>query len=781
MDLGAMTQAAFLALLKRLQGTGYSKEDDSVRVAELEAIARIAAMTSDSIDKAMRNFFIESADEVLDVMERTRFILADSTLTTARRRARLLAFTQSVSKMVAARIANGFAAYLGATTGSTLAPELSDATAHKASPFSAFLIARQEPAATLKQQRRDLDPILARGLPSHALAGQVSVGPALWGTTALEPYAIALAPDVVPPVQTKARAAAIEFYPGSVVTPEQWIEIQSSLMWKSHGFSLDTVDQGRNFLFEGSIGAGGTVTIDGGISWENRLIQAWGVISAADTPDLSANTTAEHAWLAPGKTGAAGAGYSHAFVALSGGNPGITAQIDGSGDLVLSNSGGATRYLKVLFRCSPVYQPASTVDTQPWYSTTSINPAQLSEIHKAAMVSDPASPETFAGVNAGAIRRVIYTGSLFYTAEDGAVQGAVLDSSEDWRNRYVLIAPIINYGGVVGSPESYFPTASSDGMRTRAFLVNAPRLFYTGSGVSPGQATAQPYQHADNPTLPSVWIFADSSGNLCAEMKATDSYNVSACLMALVIATEQDDGTSVVTLPWLDVTQVQTLDLEQPQNIGCFQQGMQGGVPRSTLADALGAELTSPPLGLIPEGHSPSRPVAYRRREMLGAADDGTYEWRQKISGQRKRIVSVSIGPGATVYVDDFDVAGEVAPGVNDQLDFRDRMLWVEGRYSTTDIRIGAAVQADDSASFGFYALMYTGPFHKATVSASDGHEVTIASTLTLRFEFDRNHTGGLHSRLKFVNGTASTYRINATIEVSGQLGLSDLRLAGVV
>ena len=771
--IGPPTEETWLGLLHRLQGSGYTREPDSLRERELQAVAKIAAMTSEALDAASQNLFLTSAAEALDLLERLHFLVGDARLTVARRRARLLAFAQAARMLVPTRLAHAFASYLGNAGGTTRAPTRDDAARHRASPLAALLVGRKEPAATSAFMRRDLAPVLERGLPARALSGGISTGNAVYGA-ALGESTLALREDplVTVPAQTKARAAPLELHPGALVTREAWIEIQAMLTWKSHGFSLDAAKQGRAVLFHRSLAGSESVLVDGPtanghIDWRTRLVQAWGTVTATDSADLTIATASEHVWLAPAKLDG---GVSRVLARVDGDASDVRLGVDVSGNLVLTNDSDDARHCTLLLRGSPAYLPGTTNDTQPWLDVDAVSHDGLAELYRATLVSD-VEPGKFAGVDAGALRRIVYTGGLTKAVGADRVRSVVLDTSEDWRHRYVLVAPL-TYGVAATIAPSFYPHAGADGLTPRREGPGTPRLFYTGDGAPAGKDTVEPHQHPDALTGANVWLYADSAGNLCAEMKGA-SADVACCLMALIIATEQTNGASVVTPVPVHATTLQTLDLEQPQNNGCYAQGFQGAVPRYALTDpSPRAVPTCPPLGLISEGHVPPRPVSWRVRERLGARDDTTYEVRQKILGQRKRLVSIVVPPGTRVPVDDFNVPDELAPGVNDQMDFRDRFVWIEGRYASADITISAAVQASDEAATPFAALLYTGPYSDVRVELSDELDVT--------FEFSRSE-GGYHSRLLLQNKSEAAYYVNATVECSGFVGLTDLRQYGVI
>lgn len=776
MEISALTKDGYHRLLRRLQGTGYTAEPGSVRDTEVEAVAQVASMAAEGLARVARNFFVSSADDTLDVYERVRFLVESSGLDVARRQKRLLAFVRGATKLVRARLAYACSEYLGTTDGVTLEGDVSSALFHRASPASLLVVGRREPSAD-NHAARDLSPILERGLPARAIAGGVSSADLTYGAQLDARLSVALVGSMIVPAQTKARSAPIEVYPGVVFPREAWIELQSQLMYKSHGFPIDQAAQGRSVLFTGELAASATVVVDGpsgsSISWERRLITVAGVARADDDEDLSTATIGEHVWLAPSKTGDVGGGPVHELVRLDGTSSGLTLTVDGDGDLVLENTGGATAFVALLVRAYPKLGEASEEgpppgDTQPWASTTSVEHDPLAELYAASVVSDDA-PGAFRGGAAGALRRIVYTGGLTREPVTGAIRTVILDSSEDYRNRFLLVVPLTFPVGA-GSDPAYYPAASAEGLVPRGALAETPRLFYTGAGADGSREEILAFQHPDRVDAPDVWLFVDEDGNLCAEMK-DESAHKSACFMALIFGTERDEGSSVVTSVPVHATSVQTLDLEQPQNVGVFAQGFQGGVPRLLPSSSTPRAIpTCPPLGLISEGPPPLRPLSWRVRERLGLVDDATYEVRQKIIGQRKRLFSLELPAGSLTPIDDFNIGTELASGVNDQLDFRDRLVWLEGRVSESDIR--ALTSLDDSEAEPIFAALYTGPWKDV--------ELEIAPNLTVYFEFSKS-AGGYHSRLCLRNTGETDLYVNGAIEASGFLGLTDLRQYGVI
>lgn len=791
MDLGTLDAQGYYELLLRLQGTGYSADEDSVRASELRAWAEIAARATEALNDATNNLFLQSATTTLDLMERTLFLLQGSTLPVAQRRARLLAYKRA-SPLNETRMRASFGAHLASYTGTTQRPSNPHAVPHGAAPATGLLVGSLEPLAMQPQQQQDLSLVLGRGLPARAISGGVAQRDAVWGD-ALLPAAIKLVPAVTVPTQTKRRVAPLEFLPGQRVTREEWLELQSMLCQKSYGFTLDQHRQGRTFFcYLPSLGAGAVYELpERAAGMQYRFVQACGLVSDAELVDPTTALDSQRVWLPTSKLGPAGGGYNPALLTVQ--TPSVVTSIvlraNVSGGLDVVNMGASAKSVVLMVRVSAKYIASTGVSSQPWIDAAQPKNADVIELYLAQVIADLAQNE-FAHVPAGALRRVVSSGALFHAAGSVVPQCVVLDTSEDWRERWVQVASVGHYDALAAD----FPVPSIwgqiAGVSQSAF---APRLFYTGYGSASGSSTQgafqQPLTHALRSSFgkapPDIWLYArNTDGALMCEMKQGLSANKAASMIALVTATERTNSSSVVTRVPVHATQMQTIDLEQPQNCGVYAQGQQGNVPRYRLSDPAPRALpTCPPLGTIADGASPVRPVRWLVRERLGAADDGTYEVRQKLLGQRRRLTSLRCLAGQKTALDDFNMPAQLSPGAIDQADYRDRFVWVEGRFSASNITVAAATQLSDASATPFLALLYTGPTTVESASAGDSagiYSVELALQVWLQFEFTRGKPGqGFHSRLVVENYSAADVYVNCSIEASGFLGLTDRRAAG--
>jgi len=772
-DFGQLDEQGQLDLLRSLQGEGaYTEETGTARDAELSGVARIAYLASETLVAAARNMLPSKSVELLDGYELLHAAPSNEQLTDTQRQSRLKAFLRALPRLLAHRLDNAAASLTGVTTGTTVSHDGTTQTDGGASVVGAFGVTRLEPSATA-QDAVALDTIMRRGSAARSIVGDTATRAADYsGVTPIDRSIL----EDVPVGATHTTAPIVrpfDYYVGSTVRQAQWRELQAMLCWKA-GYGdlvptyLDQTDQGGTLYEQGSVATAATVSLDTVDDWSERWLQVWGVVSATDiTPasyDLASLPDTDLVWTSLCKTGTTGAPYTQTLTTLAGGSSLCTVQVNGSGDLELSNTSGATRYYRLFVRASPKYSLTETpgsVIRSPWLDLEFATSATMSQLWKAATIRD----QTLANAAEGGQRRVFSTGTLSRVATD-ETQFVVLDSSLDWRERVLLVAPLTS------DSASANPSPQTTGVDTRVGTSenNVPRMFNTYTGAAIGSATAQPYQHADRFAGPNVWLFADSAtGDLVAEMKSTDSTDARACAMFMVLASERTDG-DVEPVP-IDGASLTAYDLNTLQDIGCWAQGKQGNAPRQLAADVPGSAITAAPLGVISaSGGMPYAPSVFEVRERIGRADDATFEQRQPVRSQRKIVGSILVEDGAIEPVDElanlFDEGTEL-------WDVRDRFVWIEARASfTTDIRIGGI---SDNSADKKCALLYTGPHD------TGDFVMTLAPGLTIFLNWSRLQLGaeGIYSTFSFENVFGSDYYVNYAIELSGHLGLADRRLWG--
>jgi hypothetical protein len=756
MKLGALDAAGYMRLFRALLGTGYTQDEDGPHGAELLGMAEIAAMVSEAPDNAVRNMFVSHAVEALDEHDQMRGMPTDANLTTAQRQARLVAFTRALPKLIRARLDQALDRWLGTSTGETIAPTTLIAQNHGCSHWGGLVVSRMEPSAGL-QQLRVIDDILKRGLPARALSKRAGTRDAEYGQPVDRSILTSLDPSPAVPVLAP-NVAPHEKFPGEVVTLDDWREIQAQLLWKPYNggpgsttnqFTVAHTNAGNTMYAEGSIGAGATfaLTFPG---WNERVVQAWCAAGAASFTDSTA-AGISHGYISAAKLGSLAVPFVHAFVG-TGVVTGLTLSLPGPDTrAVLTNTSGATIHYRIILRKSPFIFQDTLNDREPWTSLTDFNSVSVSSAWEAGRIDVKDSLDNYVS-DGVAVRRILYTGAMQRDPGGDAPVLVTLDTSVDWRLRAILVVAL-----GAGSNTTLLNAAShrmANGVSNDSDPIAKVFLSYTGATANSAAVGAR--QYAD-PTG-NIWIWADSTtGHLMAEMKESVSTNEYAHAFFMVSATS-GAGTPY-TLP-IDSPDVYPGDLNIPQIVGCFAQG------QGTVDDPV----TLPPLGVINDGAVPLRPVSWLVRERLSSVADRSIELRQKIFGQRRRVLSMGILAGATIDADAFTSTPGAGDSNLDQMDYRDRLVFIECSWSSTDISLGRATQLSDAAADKFAWCFYGGPY--------DDHAVTFAD-ITLTFDFQRSASAPFQSRLRVTNGSAGTLYVNLMVEATGFLGLTDRRLVG--
>jgi hypothetical protein len=780
--LGLPNAAQFLSMLRRMQGTGYSNDDDSARVAELDGVATVAARAAEALDEAVNNMFVSSAVEALDLLDRLFSMPSDATLTDAQRQSRLVAWSRALPKMLEARLDSALDSWLGTTTGATVKVSLIDAFNHRCTPLSHLAIGRVEPGATLATMRV-IDAMLRRGMPARAASCKSGTRYAAFGQPTER--SILRSDSFGGTPVPESRTAPNELLPAGVVTEEVMKEIQATLLWKpfrggtctlTNHFSVDHEDNGAMFYAEGSIAPLTQIALeDSGMfdsQWNHRVMQAWIVMSDAPFTDTTA-VGLDHGWTSAVKTSGVTV-YEHNFV----GSP-------ETNDIVLTLAANAlnmrndnatdTYYFKMFARRTPRVYQDTTHHREPWASPETFDGNIADAMARDAYIRNPTTP-AYANIVApgNAVRRILYTGAMQRTAGGDTPNLVVLDSSIDWRNRALLVTPLVGNAAVVKEASStqiqqrivHDSTGSPSGPTlTYVFLTS------TGASANPTTKTAHQFAMRAGSSI-DMWLWADSStGYLMCEMKPSLSTNAYACGMIMVSATSAL-GTPSEPLPVFPLmsvvpsTQVLPADYNLAQDWGCYAQGQ----------SAVGALVTAPPLGTIVDGGLPARPVAWLVRARDGYEHERLREVRQPIYGQRRRLVSLGVAVAQTIEIDAFSAIPLETTGNLDQMDYRDRFVSIEGCWSASDISLGRSPQLEDNPVVHFQWIFYAGPYgNQSIVLPGSG------TGMVLEILFGRNGTAAFQSRIRITNNDSAARYFNLAIETTGFLGLTDRRMDGAV
>lgn len=794
MDFGSLTRAQYLQMFKRLLGRGGYSEDDGPNVDELDALAAVAEKTSETLETAGANMFVRFATEALARYEVLFMLPSDAPRTTADRRARLLLFQQIVSSFSYDRVKDALDTFVG-STGTSIVPDVAGRTEYTSCVTWKYYNAN----ATLAE-RLAADEVLKRAAPAHLTEEpKAAASYATWNTdvdddgSLLDP-----APTTVSTTDTQFPARIVSFGAGSTLTTAMIKEIQANLFWSYFG-GVPTEHNFSNVLIRGTVTAATTVTVDGPShgtqDWSDRVVEAYGVMStlvdindSGGTMDLVRAPT-DVGW-AIGKPTVGDVNFtdldSDASMDLSIG-------VDGSGNLELINANPTLAIsVAIWVRSSGPTDGSSTTNTAPWIHAKQIDksggaPTAFDALKNAGAVRPQGNTTTAGGwtpaassdLRSLAVRRI--AGRASVTRPGSGATSYVLDSTVDWRDRYILVS-------VAGLNSSTGAYPGAKGMDTRgispaAFAAydSVPRLFFSRDGAASGSASWQQWQFGNHPTSASssAWIYAhEDTGDLMMEVKTGDAAEYVTCFFQVIASDRLATTPAQPTIPTAS-SYVQPVDLNVIQDNGVSIQGQRGsgrGYPSSrrvSLSTTLNSECEATPLGPISlPGRRPFVPASWSVTERQGALPDALIEHRQHIWGNRKIMSSLSIADGA---IEDIHLVNDASLEESyDLVDMRDRIVRVVGVYSTTDIRYHQTA-ADDTTKFA--ATLYTGP-GTAAVEFGIITNLTLRAKITHR-EYDSDGKTGYQSVLQIKNATGSTYYVYALIEVSPQLGFGERRITG--
>ena len=250
----------------------------------------------------------------------------------------------------------------------------------------------------------------------------------------------------------------------------------------------------------------------------------------------------------------------------------------------------------------------------------------------------------------------------------------IVDSKEDWRDRLIALWGFADSGAA--GYGSVFPGSPHDTAFGQAFLGS----FYTNNGQVAGQTVTGVMELATG-----LYLYADqTTGHLCLDLHSTAAdgqYSIGLILSASE-GTGQRGGAGQPVVPGIlaaNGNPVYPADLNRVQDEGMLLQAQQGET-----------EIRSLPVGGVKFG-DPSTADVWTRR-------DGT-QARQPLTGEVRRFFSTLV-PGNTTQ------------RLDDSVDWRDRFLIGQGRFSNAAAAIqpgGAAATSHNSATHWFGG-QYLGP-----------------------------------------------------------------------
>lgn len=313
-----------------------------------------------------------------------------------------------------------------------------------------------------------------------------------------------------------------------------------------------------------------------------------------------------------------------------------------------------------------------------------------------------------------------------------------LDTESDWRDRMIVTVALglqpADWAASFTGPA--YPGSPSDDLNRPAISsLLAVWNGYTGTGRTEAQVSAGTHGYL-SPIGSDLAIFADSgdAGILKVWRDSTDASADPESLMLIVLASEQTGERSTPgTHPDLTVTDGEAIE---PHVLNGFQDRAMLGQAR----EVDGGDVDCFPLGpkLDPEGIPELWTIRGAKR-------------RQPVAGMPWRFFYATAADGAEVVVDD-------------SIDWRDRILWGEGRRSTSAIGAGGAAEGSHNAATGWGGARYTGPGETGSMVEQGYSLRIIVNQLQLRVR----PTDGA---LMLYNETGSTQYVTGLVAATFQLG----------
>lgn len=693
--LGAIptSEEVFQALL-RLQGTGgYASGDDSARARELMAWALELGLGIGGLDAAYEGIFPHLGLEMLPDHETARGVPNDASRSIQERQARLRAWV-AAKRLGRDLTMPQLCALLGATVTPSTCAIASIAATHAdvdAALSTGLDLAAAEWAPKARRGveaiARRVTPVAAYGQKHFATADEMvrSTDVATWGGAQIVGRAgVAVGGGGAVTARGPSRTRS---YAGTeAVRARDLNRMHNAILYgpangADNELNTRSHSSGTLRAFSCSIGAGATGQILTG-DHRQKLVRIWMLHSTTDVRPGQAGDTGLNAATAHNAvlyTGDGSAPY-HQAIASSGGSLLFG---DATG-LKIQNLDAATRYwVGVVELSEDVLGSGGVVDVvdEASLATNSIDPTWWTRLRDAAMrAADGTAADTWTAFPTSGYGGAVRAGVLAISARPGSGANTFrIDGTIDWRDRLLVVLPIWHDGA--GSPN--FPgTTGDDSIDGAAFYCG-----FTGDGEATGGGSGD--YHIEIGTAFTMFAGSGENGTLFIEHRSTSAVQT-LCAGFLIFASDQLAERSAASAPTnptapSSLAAVEAYHLNWVQDVSVCSQVR--GRPRTqtfsgTPSDAL-------PLGPIVSG-VPKIPVSWAMKPRNGSrvyrTVDGqrvyTEEVRQPAAaGRLRRYFSTTIPNAGTVALDEEE-------------DWRDRMLFVVVAQSTSDLSIGGASES---------------------------------------------------------------------------------------
>ncbi|MCB9603325.1 MAG: hypothetical protein H6721_26690 [Sandaracinus sp.] len=783
---------ALLFALRQLAGRGgYTEEDGTAREAIVGAQAYAGSFGSTAVARAAAELFAHAADETLLEWEQLLGLPNDVARSNTQRRERLAAVFAATGGHTYA-FERAIAKLTWRVDPTLLTNTSSDADIAERSSIAQTAILLDEddhvPSAVgdTPHEKLALAEALQRAYPAHAL-GQLTRGArmeacfasargARWGANAsadgadadigkvildADPPQIGLADTLRYPVRD------VSFAQLTRLDAEDLLRVERKLGWHASQndalatTGIDTQGVGGTALwFNFTVGASSTVTV-AAESLRDRIATVYaaggtsgnrqpGDASDADGGDV---TTFSDVWY----TGGAADDTSYRSNDLSDG------VVTYTGSRFAYNTAVGLRFVNAeaspmevwgvmlftpeLGKRGTTPSPADTdtaIEFLDGSSGSTLAATAWGNAVRAGYFGKASGTTSGGGIDAGGVRRIGITVGI--EKPSAGRREVVLDTTEDWRDRMIVVALATSNGDQVR------PGITGD----EDLNLFTPKLFFSG----PGTADPTSGYSADLDGSGNVRMYArNTDGALCVDFASALAEAAYTALWQ-IMGTEQlgYHSTPVARITSAYGTtnaRIEPRQLNFPQDAGLYEQFAQG---EFRLADAPD-DSEAMPLGPLGDG-SPRLPFSFRvRTQSPIAGGGGVRHVRQRLADVVRIFQSVAVPSSPTDPTYLYTVQ-------RDMRDLRDRFARFHLVWSTSDIRPGQASDTAWSSASKYGRFVWTGPISGPTGT----YGITIAANLAMGLV----STIGSIQRLALRNTTGSTLYVAMMAEFGPRLGLRD-------
>lgn len=532
-----------------LFGDGYSSDPDGLRVAEITAYAYLFAWCDNVLTQVGNEAYPQSAVDMLDEHEAALRLPNDSGVTDDERKARVLALRTlrgmndaSITRVLAALGTLGPGEYEG-PTGADMLPELGLESFHALS--SVLFVGAADLAEA--RVRQALALVLERGVdvsrfgPNHTKGSRLlaSARGAIWDTgpvvaadgnpQVFGAVTIDRTADATAETDVRWTSRPRTFGPLAVVHLDDMRRTVRSLALQPDSgpsaTTTPTMEGDLKCIASVSIGAGASVLVEDSGVWVNRfLIYSGQASTAADVRPGGAAENGDNARITPGFLDTAAGGVGNIATLITN----VELYADAATGLRIRNTGGTTAYVNLFAWAASPYTGGAVGRLDPFGlsadSVTGID-ATLWNAYVSALETrrGVAAAAWATGELRGLVHRTAMTPSMEVPAIAAPAAEYVIDSSIDWRDRFLVVS-VGGFDVAAGGTKYPGGTDQDSGLaidrNDPTSSAYAPFVFgYTGPGHAAAQTAAGQWDIAGGGPAPCC-LYARTTGELVLALYA---------------------------------------------------------------------------------------------------------------------------------------------------------------------------------------------------------------------------------------------------------------------